>query len=83
MTDSLILYELQKIHKAATETKEEHKLNFRMVMLADRFNVSEPLLNTKKLGLFRLSVLNSLLFTTITPGAYELSGIAGIMKEEK
>ena len=31
MTDNLILYELQNIHEALTKTKEEYKLNFRMI----------------------------------------------------
>ena len=58
-TTSLIFWELQKIHKALTKTKEEHTLNFRMVKSTERFNFSEPILNTTKLGLIRLSVYNS------------------------
>ena len=53
------LYELQKILEALTETKEEHTLNFRMVKSKERFNFSEPVLNTTNLGLIRLSVYNS------------------------
>ena len=56
---SLILWELQKIHDALTKTKEEHKLNFRMIKPTEKFNFSEPILNKTKLGLIRLSVYNS------------------------
>ena len=59
MTDNLILYELQIIHEALTKTKEEHTLNFRMIKPTEKFNFSEPILNTTKLGLIRLSVYNS------------------------
>ena len=59
MTDNLILYELQKIHEALTKTKEEYTLNFRMIKPTEKFNFSEPILNTTKLGLIRLSVYNS------------------------
>ena len=59
MTDNLILYELQNIHEALTKTKEEHTLNFRMIKPTKKFNFSEPILNTTKLGLIRLSVYNS------------------------
>ena len=138
MTDNLILYELQNIHEALTKTKEEHTLNFRMIKPTEKFNFSEPILNTTKLGLIRLSVYNSvfnvnwrnnqflyastvieddealpqalssdpnlnpistsspnitsilnhnykgipLLYSTITPGAYELTDIAELIKEE-
>ena len=138
MTDNLMLRELQKIHDALTKTKEEHTLNFRMIKPTEKFNFCEPILNTTKLGLIRLSVYNSvfnvnrrnnqfiyastvieddkalpralsfdpnlnristsslnitsilnhnykgilLLYSTITPGAYELTDIAEIIKEE-
>ena len=141
MTDNLILYELQKIHEALIKTKEEYTLNFRMKKPTEKFNFSEPILNTTKLGLIRLSVYNSvfnvnrnnqflyastviedeealpqahssdpnfahnpnpistsspnitsilnynykgipLLYSTITPGAYELTDIAELIKEE-
>ena len=59
MTDSLILWELQKIHDALTKTKDEHTLNVRMIKPTEKFNFSETILNTTKLGLFRLSVCNS------------------------
>ena len=59
MTDSLILWELQKIHEALTKTKDEHTLNFRMIKPTEKFNFSEPILNTTKLDLIRLSVYNS------------------------
>ena len=59
MTDNLILWEKQKIHDALTKTKEEHTLNFRMIRPTEKFNFSEPILNTTKLGLIRLSVYNS------------------------
>ena len=55
----MILYELQNIHEALTKTKEEHKLNFRMIKPTEKFNFSEPILNTTKLGLIRLSVYYS------------------------
>ena len=59
MTNKLILYELQKIHEALTKTKEEHTHNYRMVKSTERFNFSEPILKTTKLGLIRLSVYKS------------------------
>ena len=59
MTDNLILRELQNIHEALTKTKEEHTLNFRMIKPIEKFNFSEPKLNTTKLGFIRLSVYNS------------------------
>ena len=40
MTESLILWELQKIHEALTKTKEEHTLNFRMIKTREKFNFS-------------------------------------------
>ena len=59
MTDNLFLCELQKIHETPTKTKEEHTLNFRMIKPTDKFNFSEPILNSSKLGLIRLFVYNS------------------------
>ena len=59
MTENLILWELQKIHDALTKTKEEHTLNFRRIKPTEKFNFSEPIPNTTKLGLIRLSVYNS------------------------
>ena len=59
MTDNLILYELQKIHDASTKTKEEHTFNFRMIKPTEKFNFSEPILNSSKLDLIRLFVYNS------------------------
>ena len=138
MTDNLILYELQIIHEALTKTTEEHTLNFTIIKPTEKFNFSQPILNTTKLGLIRLSVYNSvfnvnrrnnqflyastvieddeslpwalssdpnlnlistssqnitsilnynykgipLLYSTITPGAYELTDIAELIKEE-
>ena len=142
MTENLILWELQKIHDALTKTKEEHTLNFRMIKPTEKFKFSEPIPNTTKLGLSRLSVYNSvfnvnrrnnqflyastviegaealpqalssdpnfthnpnpistsspnitsilnynykgipLLYSAITPGAYELNDIAELIKEE-
>ena len=61
MTDSLILRELQNIHEALTKIKEEHTINFRMIKPTEKFNFSEPILNSSKLGLIRLSVYNSVL----------------------
>ena len=60
MTDNLILYELQNIHEALTKTKEEDTLNFGIIKQTEKFNFSEPKLNTTKLGLIRISVYNSL-----------------------
>ena len=59
MTDNLILWELQKVHDALTKSKEEHTLKFRIIDPKEKFNFNEPVLNTTKLGLFRLSVHNS------------------------
>ena len=59
MTDNLMLRELQNLHDALTKTKEEHTLNIRMIKSTEKFNFSEPILNTTKLGLIRLSVYNS------------------------
>ena len=59
MTDNLILRELQNIHEALTKTKEEHTLNFRMTKPTEKFNFSEPIHNSSKLRLIRLSVYNS------------------------
>ena len=56
MTDNLILWELQKIHKALTKTKEEHTLNITRIKPTENVNFSEPIFNTTKLGLIRLSV---------------------------
>ena len=58
-TDSLKFREQQNIHDALTKTKEEHTFNFRMIKPTEKFNFSEPTLNTTKLGLIRLSVYNS------------------------
>ena len=95
MTDNLILYELQKVHETLTKIKEEHTLNFRMIKPTEKFNFNEPILNTTKLGLIRLSVSNSVFNVNrgnnqflysdnkaITPGAYELTEIAELIKEE-
>ena len=137
-TESLMLRKLQNIHEALPKTKEERTLNFRMIKPTEKFNFSEPILNTTKLGLIRLSVYNSvfnvnrrknqflyastviqddevlpralssdpnfnpistsspnitsifgynykgipLLYSTITPGAYELTDIAELIKKE-
>ena len=59
MTENLFLWELQKIHDTLTKTKEEHTLNFRMIKPTEKFKFSEPLLNSSKLGLIRLSDYNS------------------------
>ena len=96
MTDSLIFWELQKIHKALTKTKDEHTLNFRMIKPTEKINFSEPIFNTKKLGLIRLSVYNSVFNVNrrniqflyegnnlaVPPGAYELTEIAQLFKKE-
>ena len=42
-----------------TKTKEEHTLNFRLIKPTEKFNFSEPILNSSILGLIRLSVYNS------------------------
>ena len=59
MIENLILWELQKIPETLTKTKEEHAINFRMIKPTEKFNFIEPILNTTKLGLIRLSVYNS------------------------
>ena len=59
MSDNLILYKLQKIHEMLTKTKEERTLNLRMIKPTEKFYFSEPILNSSKLGLIRLSVYNS------------------------
>ena len=61
MTDGLILWELQKIQEALTKTKEEQTLNFRMIKPTEKFNFSDSILNTTKLGLIELSALKSVL----------------------
>ena len=94
MTDNLILYELQKIHEALTTTKEVHTLKIRMTKPTEKFNFSEPMLNTTKLGLIILSFYNSVFnvnrrnnqflyqekILAVIPGAYELFKIAEIIK---
>ena len=97
MTYNLILYELQKINEAQTTTKEEHTLNIRMTKTNRKvFNFSEPILNTTKLGLIRLSVYNSVFnvnvrnnqflyegeVSAVLPGAYKLMKIAELIEEE-
>ena len=96
MTDYLILYELQKVHEAPTKTKEEHTLNFRMTKSTEKFNFSEPILNTIKLGLIIISAYNSVfkmnrknnrfLFNgnklAVIPGAYKLIKIAELIKDD-
>ena len=62
MTDNLILYELQTIHDAVTKTKVEHTLNFRIIKPTEKFNFSEPILNSSKLEIIRSSVYNSVFF---------------------
>ena len=64
MTDNLILWELQKITEELTKTKDEHTLNFRMMRPTERFHFNEPMLNTSKLGLIRLSVYKSVFIIT-------------------
>ena len=59
MTDNLNLYELQKIHETLTKSKEEHIINFKMIKPTEKFNFSEPILNSLKLGFIRLSVYHS------------------------
>ena len=58
-TTSLILYELRKINGTLSRTKEEHTLNFRTIKPTERFNFSEPILNSSKLDLFGLAAYNS------------------------
>ena len=45
-SDSLILRELQNIHEALTKNKDEHTHNFRMIKPTEKFNFSEPILNS-------------------------------------
>ena len=96
MTGNIILWELQKITKELTKTKDEHTLNFRMMRPTERFHFNEPILNTSMLGLIRLSVYNSVFniternnrfiyasnISTIPPGAYVIVDIADIIKQE-
>ena len=66
-----------------------------MIKPTEKFNFNEPILNTTKLGLIRLSIYNSVFNVNrvnnqflysdkkaITPGAYELTEIAELIKEE-
>ena len=46
MSDNLILYEIQKIHETLTKTKEEQTLNFKIIKPTEKFNFSEPILNS-------------------------------------
>ena len=55
--NNLVLWELQKITKELTKTKDEHKLNFRTIT-NERFQLNDTIINTSKLGLVRLSVYN-------------------------
>ena len=64
MSDNFVLYELQQLHETLTKTKEEHTLNFRMIKPTEKFNFSEPILNSSKLGLIRISVYNSVFNVT-------------------
>ena len=110
MRDNLILYELQRIHETLSKTKEEHTLNFIMIKPTEKFNFSEPILNSSKISLFGLSVYhsgfnvirgnNQFLYSdgetsveplhgwakphnkAITPGVYELTEKAELIKEE-
>ena len=110
MTHNLILYELQRIHETLTKTKEEHTLNLRMIKPTKKFYFNEPILNTTKLGLIRLSFYNSEFIANrgnnhslysdgeslveplhgwakshskaVTTGAYKLTEIAELIKEE-
>ena len=58
-TTSLILYELRKINETLSKTKEELTLNFRMIKPTEKFNFSESILNSSKLGLIGFSFYNS------------------------
>ena len=92
-TNNLVFWELQKITKELTKTKDEHTLNFRMKRPTERFHFNEPILNISKLSLIRLSVYNSVFriternnnviyaskISTIPPGAFELVDIAYIV----
>ena len=67
-----------------------------MIKSKEKFNFSEPTLNTTKFGLIRLSVYNSVFnvngrnnqflyennILALIPGAYELTEIAELKKEE-
>ena len=48
-SNNLILWGLKKIHETLTKTKEEHTLNFRMIKPTEKFNFSEPILNSSKI----------------------------------
>ena len=47
-TTSLIFYELRKINETLSKTIEEHTLKFRMIKPTEKFNFSEPILNSSK-----------------------------------
>ena len=44
------------MHEAVTKTKEEHTVNLKMIKPTEKVNLNEPILNTTKIGLIRLSV---------------------------
>ena len=46
---SLMSWELQKIAKEITKTKDEHILNFRMIKPNERFHFNNSILNTTKM----------------------------------
>ena len=68
----------------------------RMIKSTEKFNFGETILNTTKLGLIRLSVYNSVFnvnrlnnqfliegnILAVIPGAYKLTEIAELKKEE-
>ena len=62
MTENLILWELQIIHEAPTKNNGKHTLNLRIMKSTEKFNSSEPIINTTKLGFIRLSAYNSLFY---------------------
>ena len=85
----LILRELQNILEALTKTKEEHTLNFRMIKPTEKFNFSEPILNSihiRRNNQFIYDIKGETWSDTrilaIIPGAYELFEIAELIKEE-
>ena len=67
----LMLWELQKITKVLTKTKDEHTFNLRRIKPNERFHFNNPILNTTKMGLKRLSAYNSMFNITETNNKFK------------
>ena len=75
MTESLVLYELQKIRDASNKAKDELKFNFRMARSLDKLYFNASLLNTTKLSLEKLSVYQSVFIITVEKILYIYIGV--------